>query len=119
MARLKMRGSTPRFDQPSLCDTCGEAIRINGAANNESIVICEAVYNKPIQINFKVTECNAHREVNKLALYEMRKIAHIMVFKKGLGFIGFKPAMQFLKDEGLTPDDAGDLTPPTGIPGVE
>ena len=111
-----MKSGTPIFGKKSLCETCTSALIIKGESENECIVQCEAHYNSPIRIPFKVIECSEWHSKISIPLHRMEKIAHIMVYKKGVGFVGFVPNRKFREQDNLTQDDNLVEDLPRGLP---
>lgn len=103
-----VRGGTPLHGK-SLCNTCSEAHIVKGAAESERMVICQAMYYQPQRVPFQtVVECSSYRERNRLSLSQMEKTAFVLETDRRGKPLGFKPNLQFRKDNGLDRDD--DLT---------
>ena len=109
-----MRGQTARFDGPDLCESCRSGMVIKGVAEQELIKVCHQLEDsRPIP--FKVAECSGYSNKTSMTKSDMEKIAQIMVFKKGSGFIGFQSANKFREENKLEKYD--DLAP--DLPGVD
>ena len=60
MSLRKVYGGTP-VGSESRCDTCSHARIIQGYAESERIVFCDAMYD-PIRIPFKVSQCSDYED---------------------------------------------------------
>lgn len=105
---MKWRGvesGTPIHGK-SLCESCYCAHIMKGDAESEKITLCNASYNKPIEVPFrKITECSKYEERGKPSLFEMQKVAYVMITDPRGKPIGFKSNLEFRKQSGLDRDD--------------
>lgn len=72
----------------SLCFTCDNAHVIKGQ-NATPLVRCGAMF-PAITIPFEVHECDRHEPMYVPSLFEMERIAHILVVKNNK-IVGFQP----------------------------
>lgn len=102
-------GGTPLHGK-SLCDTCSNAHIVKGAADSQRSVVCEAVYYRPQVVPFAtVVECSHYNDITKSSLYDMKKMAYVLVTDKLGKPMGFKQNNDFRRDEGYEKDD--DIAP--------
>jgi hypothetical protein len=73
MSYRKVYGGTPVGNE-SRCDTCTHARIIQGYAESERIVFCDAMYD-PIRIPFKVMQCSDYEDRRLPDFEQMEEIA--------------------------------------------
>jgi hypothetical protein len=73
MSLRKVYGGTPVGNE-SRCDTCAHARIIQGYAESERIVFCDAMY-PPTRIPFRVRECSMYEDRRLPDYAEMKEIA--------------------------------------------
>jgi|ERR1700722_700797 len=82
-----VRGGTPQ-GKP-LCPSCVHSSYIKGSSETHVILKCGAFY-RDLEMPFEATECNQYRNGTFVSLYELKKIAWVVVPKTG-GRVGFAP----------------------------
>ena len=100
MSLRKVYGGTPVGDE-SRCDTCSHARIVQGYAESERIVFCDAMYD-PIRIPFKVSECSDYEDKRLPSIRAMEQIAWFLRTKSAGHEAGFISAaeMKKLQEEG-------------------
>lgn len=98
---MSVKGGTPNFSNPSICDSCTHLYKRTG--DREVIRVCKAIYELPAPIKGKVFECTDFVASNKPTLYEMQKMALILV-KKG-DQVGFIKSSEFRDKHGIKDHD--------------
>jgi hypothetical protein len=73
MSYRKVYGGTPVGNE-SRCDTCTHARIIQGYAESERIIFCDALYD-PIRIPFKVMQCTDYEDKRLPDFDQMAEIA--------------------------------------------
>jgi hypothetical protein len=73
MSYRKVYGGTPVGNE-SRCDTCTNARIIQGYAESERIVFCDAAY-PPIRVPFRVRECSMYEDKRLPDFDDMEEIA--------------------------------------------
>ena len=92
-----VRGDTPDFSKPSLCDSCKNATIIKGVAFDEKVVKCPYFGHQGVP--FRVTECKAYLDINHPYVNEMEEIAWLLVTKTTTNQIGFIRAKDLSDEE--------------------
>lgn len=102
-----VRGGTPSNER-SLCETCEYAHIVTGEATSEKVTYCNAM-DKPIPVPYKkVVECSRYNDKHSPSIYQMEKIAYVMLTDPKGKPIGFRSNSEFRKAAGLKEHD--DLT---------
>ncbi len=98
MGRVIVKSGTP-VTAESLCKTCSNALIRKGFAESEEQTICLANYEVPDLIRFRIAECTHYNNKTQASLYDMKKIAWVLVDGSGkqAGFVSNK---QFKKQHG-------------------
>jgi hypothetical protein len=82
-----VRGGTPH-GKP-LCRSCINAHYRKGGSQTQLTLICSATHDER-EMQFEAIRCNDYYDVKRSYLYDMEKIAWIIVPKSG-GRVGFEP----------------------------
>src|SRR5258708_37625435 len=91
MSLRKVYGGTP-VGSESRCDTCSHARIIQGYAESERIVFCDAMYD-PIRIPFKVSQCSDYEDKRLPTLQAMEDVAWFLRSKSAGSVAGvFSPS---------------------------
>lgn len=94
---MNIKGGTVNFSNRSLCETCRSSHIIRGITEKQQIIMCNE--HSGLQVLFKVVECTEYADKNKPDLYEMKKMAHILVQKGDK--VGFVPNEKYREQKGL------------------
>ena len=97
MSLRKVYGGTPVGNQ-SRCDTCTSARIIQGYAESERLVFCDAMY-PPTRVPFKVRECTMYEDRRLPNLEEMKECAWELRTKSAGSRAGFVLASEIQKLE--------------------
>src|SRR5713226_794239 len=100
MSLRKVYGGTPVGNE-SRCDTCVNARIIQGYAESERIVFCDAMY-PPTRIPFRVRECSMYEDRRLPDYAEMKEIAWEIRSKsagRAAGFVTVTDANEKASDE--------------------
>lgn len=87
MSLRKVYGGTPVGNE-SRCDTCAQARIIQGYAESERIVFCDAMY-PSVRVPFKVMQCSMYEDRRLPRFAEMRDIAWEIRSKSAGSVAGF------------------------------
>jgi hypothetical protein len=87
MSYRKVYGGTPEGNE-SRCDTCTQARIIQGYAESERIVLCDAAY-PPIQVPFRVRKCSMYEDKRLPDFDDMEEIAWPLISKSAGSRVGF------------------------------
>ena len=106
MSLRKVYGGTP-VGSESRCDTCSHARIIQGYAESERIVFCDAMYD-PIRIPFKVSQCSDYEDKRLPTMEAMESVAWFLRTKSAGNVAGFVSAseMKVLCERGEEPEAA-------------
>src|SRR5260370_14708879 len=100
MSLRKVYGGTP-LDGGSRCDTCSNARIIQGYAESERFVFCDAIY-PTARVPFKVSECSMYDDKRLPKLGDMRKLAWELRTKSAgsrAGFVVFSTPVKSHDDD--------------------
>lgn len=105
----KYRGvedGTP-FAPKALCPRCRYSMQIRGAAESQRDTYCSELreHSGDGRVPFTVIECNTFVDMNKPSLYNMEKLAYVIVTDRLGKPIGFQPTHEVKKKLGLKPFD--------------
>ena len=101
--RVKVRGGSVQYGQPSLCLTCRSATIVKGLRLRDEIVECSLLRGR---IRFPVTSCNSYVNATHPSVREMEEIAWVLrsdLKRNEIGFVkasALKPADRFVLDDG-------------------
>ena len=84
----------------SLCLSCAYAQVVQGHAESERKVLCIYSRSHPQAIGFAVKNCTAYVHRNHTSLWDMEKVAWILLTKKAGRTSGFVSPGEFRKIEG-------------------
>jgi hypothetical protein len=101
MSRVIVKNETPTTAE-SLCKTCLHALVRTGFAESQEETICNANYEKPAQIRYRIAKCTQYLNKTQPTLYSMERIAWILVTKESTKQVGFVTNKEFRKTEGDT-----------------
>jgi hypothetical protein len=87
MSYRKIYGGTPVGNE-SRCDTCTQARIIQGYAESERIVLCDAAY-PPIRLLFSVRQCSMYEDKRLPDFDDMEEIAWPLISKSAGSQAGF------------------------------
>jgi len=87
MSFRKVYGGTPAGSE-SRCDTCAHARIIQGYAESERIVFCDAAY-PPIRVPFRVRQCSMYEDSRLPDFDDMKEIAWQIRSKSAGNTAGF------------------------------
>jgi hypothetical protein len=73
MSYRKVYGGTPAGNE-SRCDTCARARIIQGYAESERLVFCDAAY-PPVSVPFRVRQCSMYEDSRLPDFDDMKEIA--------------------------------------------
>lgn len=109
MTYRRVYGGTP-VGTESRCDTCTSARIIQGYAESERIVLCDAAY-PPIRVPFAVRECSMYEDKRLPDFDDMEEIAWPLTSKSAGNRAGFVLATEAKKqtqdqDEPDKPEEA-------------
>lgn len=110
------RDATPDFLKPSLCDSCRNAVIVEGIGLSERYVKC---FSLEKLVTFKVMTCTQYDNKSQPSLYDMRQTAFYLMTNKGKveSKIGFVSASEYRKNrQADDPDSGDDLNVPAGLP---
>jgi hypothetical protein len=105
MSFRKVYGGTPVGNE-SRCDTCTNARIIQGYAESERIVFCDAMY-PTTRIPFNVRQCSMYEDKRLPEFEEMEKVAWQIQSKHA----GHQAGFVLLSDIAETPDHAAEEQP--------
>jgi hypothetical protein len=107
------RDLTPDFMKPSLCQGCHHALIRKGTQFNQETTHCRALsYDHPVQVTYKITECNRFDDGKGPDLYEMKNIAWLILPNRKIGGrTGFMPPSEAKKQERQNLRELGPLGP--------
>src|SRR5262249_41532579 len=110
MSLRKVYGGTPVGNE-SRCDTCANARIIQGYAESERIVLCDAMY-PATRVPFKVRDCSMYAD-RRLPDYEhLKKIAWEIRTKSAGAAAGFITAADDNANGGATQTNEVAVLPP-------
>ena len=108
MSANKVQDGTPKFDKPSLCESCQFALIIRGESESQLRIACG--FNNMGPVKFKVTACTGYNQRTATPLHEMNRMAwHLCVDKKTreMGFIS--PNERRKQGAGFSVHDLSDI----------
>ena len=85
--KLKVLRGTTAHDTRPLCESCSHSRIIKGERLDDHITYCCYINDRIVP--FKVLECNAWEEKNKVGMHEMAKMAWVITGDKKGGKPGF------------------------------
>jgi hypothetical protein len=94
VARVKNR--TPLHSE-SLCETCALAHIERGYGESELFVVCQAT-SPDHRVKYRIRDCSSYIEKKRQTLYEMGKIAWLLMPREGKRTAGFVPAVELEKE---------------------
>jgi hypothetical protein len=115
MSLRKVYGGTPVGNE-SRCDTCAHGRIIQGYAESERIVVCDAMY-PAMRVTFKVMQCSMYEDRRLPDWGKMKEIAWEIRSKSAGSVAGFVTVRD--ADEAQDQDAAKEITlvPPQGPAG--
>jgi len=106
-----IRDGTPQYSKSSLCMSCEHCSKIIGESESERHFFCReftGIYGGPLEITCNVKECSEYVEKGKPDLYQMQKMALILVNKGDK--VGFVTAKKFKQTHEM--EDYDSIIPP-------
>jgi hypothetical protein len=114
---MKFKGvNTSTAGDKFLCRTCEHGLIMKGASGDQEKVLCN--YGAEIiDVGFHVIECTGYRNKAVPSLYDMEKIAWVLVTDKKATKVGFVSAKEWKRQQANKDDDPLDDVP-KGTPGM-
>jgi hypothetical protein len=109
MSYRKIYGGTPVGNE-SRCDTCTQARIIQGYAESERIVLCDAAY-PPIRVPFSVRQCSMYEDKRLPDFDDMEEIAWPLISKSAGNRAGFVLVSDVRKAPTRAPQDDQEKPP--------
>jgi hypothetical protein len=101
--RVKVRGGTVQYGQPSLCVTCRSATIVKGQRLRDDIIECRQL---GARVTFAVSACNQYIDATHPTVREMEDVAWVLRSDPRRNQVGFVPAKQLKPhDRYVLPDE--------------